>query len=39
LAHCNIADKSLEIVALGGLVCRVAEIAIEDPDLPRSPAD
>ena len=39
MAHCNVADKSLEIVVFVGPLCRVASIAVENPDLPRSPAE
>src|SRR5215467_6100953 len=39
LTHCDIADQSLEVVAMGRLLSRVAEIGIEDPDLLRHPAE
>jgi hypothetical protein len=39
MTHCHIADKSLEVVAMGRLLARVAEIPVEDPDLLWRPAE
>jgi hypothetical protein len=39
MTHCHIVDKGLEVVAMGRLLARVAEIPVEDPNLVRRPAE
>jgi hypothetical protein len=38
LAHGHIADQRLEVLAIGRLCAGLTEVAIEDPDLLRAPA-